>query len=45
MNFRGKSKVSFEYHKEVSYIVANFLCEKGHLKFVNVFKCKKKSMA
>ena len=31
---------SFENHKDVSRIVSNFMCEKGHLKFVNVFKCK-----
>ena len=40
MNFRGKSKGSFENHRDVSSIFSNFMCEKGHLKFVNVFKCK-----
>ena len=40
MNFRRKSKGSFEYSREASYLVCNFMCEKGDLKFVNVFKCK-----
>ena len=35
MNFRGKGKGSFQYHKEVDCIVANFICEKSHLKLVN----------
>ena len=40
MNFRGKSKGSFENHRNVSSIVSNFMSEKGHLKLVTVFKCK-----
>ena len=33
MNFRGKSKGSFENHRDVSSIVSNFKCEKGHLTY------------
>ena len=40
MNFRGKSKGSFENHRDVSSIVSNLMCEKGHPKFLNDFKCK-----
>ena len=40
MNFRGKGKGPFDNHRDVSSIVSNLMCEKGHLKFVNVLKCK-----
>ena len=33
-------KTFFEYHREVSCIVSNFMRKKSNLKFVNVFKCK-----
>lgn len=40
MNFRRKSKGSFECSREASYLVSNFMCEKGDLKFVNVLSVR-----
>ena len=40
MNLRGQGKGSFEYHRDVCYVISNFMCEKGYFKFVNVFLCK-----
>ena len=39
MNLRIKGKGSFQYRRDVRYVVSNFICEKGgYIKFVNVFK-------
>ena len=40
MNLRGKGKGSFQYHRDVLYVVSNFICKKGYIEFVTVFKNK-----
>ena len=40
MNLRGQGKGSFEYRRDVCYIVCKFMREKGYFEFVTVFKCK-----
>ena len=40
MDLRGQGKGSFEYHRDVCYVISDFMCEKGYFKFVNVFQCK-----
>ena len=40
MNLSGKGKGSFQYRRDVRYVVSNFICEKGYTEYVNVFKNK-----